>query len=144
MSTNIKTIKDLTISSNSTFKINLRILNKSNKKNYHWGKTRMFYIDVQDEFLNEIRIYFWNQEADQYYNIIKENQCYQIKNGKIKLANSRYYKPKSPFEIHAVKETKCTSIPQIACYEIFNNIIYVKDIHNQTSKRQTSIKNWFK
>ena len=101
-------LKELTTFSRDFF-IFVRIIKKSeikifetrniNNTNILTGQGKLFYFIVLDKEGNEMQCTCFNKSVDKFYNLIEEDQLYEIKGGYVKINDKKYTRIKSDYKI---------------------------------------------
>ena len=131
-------LKQLTTFSRD-FIIFIRVTKKSEIKTFETRNNNMnnssqgklFYFIVLDRDGNEMQCTCFNKAVDKFYDIIEENQLYEIKGGYVKLNDKKYTRIKSDYKIVLDENSKITKKIDNGIIKKNNmTIIRIKDIQN--------------
>ena len=131
-------LKQLTTFSRD-FIIFVRVTKKSEIKVYETRNNNMnsinhgklFYFIVLDKDGNEMQCTCFNRAADKFFNIIEEDQLYEIKGGYVKLNDKKYTRIKSDYKIVLDENSKITKKIDDGTIKKNNlTIVQIKDIQN--------------
>ena len=101
----------------------------NNMNNLNQGK--LFYFIVLDRDGNEMQCTCFNKAVDKFYDIIEEDQLYEIKGGYVKLNDKKYTRIKSDYKIVLDENSKITKKLDNGTIKKNNmSIIRIKDIQN--------------
>ena len=101
----------------------------NNMNNLNQGK--LFYFIVLDRDGNEMQCTCFNKAVDKFYDIIEEDQLYEIKGGYVKLNDKKYTRIKSDYKIVLDENSKITKKIDNGTIKKNNmSIIRIKDIQN--------------
>ena len=134
-------LKELTTFSRD-FIIFVRIIKKSeikifetrnvNNANILTGQGKLFYFIVLDKEGNEMQCTCFNKSVDKFYNLIEENQLYEIEGGYVKINDKKYTRIKSDYKI--VLDENSTITRKTEDYSIIKknhlNIINISELQN--------------
>lgn len=67
------------------------------------GEKKVFDLTIMDESC-DIKVTFWDENCDKYYDYIEVGKCYTISKGRLTPANSRYNDTKSQYEMSATPD----------------------------------------
>ena len=81
--------------------IKARVTNKSDWRTWDNGKTKgkLFSVDLLDQSGGEIRATMFNQTAERLHEVFQKDRVFYISKGQIKLANKKFNKLNSEYEI---------------------------------------------
>ena len=131
-------LKQLTTFSRD-FIILIRVTKKSEIKNFETrnnsmgtgSQGKLFYFIVLDRDGNEMQCTCFNKAADKFFDIIEEDQLYEIKGGYVKLNDKKYTKIKSDYKIVLDENSKITKKIDNGTIKKNNmTIVKIKDIQN--------------
>ena len=131
-------LKQLTTFSRD-FIIFIRVTKKSEIKTFETRNNNMnnssqgklFYFIVLDRDGNEMQCTCFNKAVDKFYDIIEEDQLYEIKGGYVKLNDKKYTRIKSDYKIVLDENSKITKKIDNGIIKKNNmTIIRIKDIQN--------------
>ena len=131
-------LKQLTTFSRD-FIIFVRVTKKSEIKTFETRNNNMnssnqgklFYFIVLDRDGNEMQCTCFNKAVDKFYDIIEEDQLYEIKGGYVKLNDKKYTRIKSDYKIVLDENSKITKkLDNGTIKENNMTIIRIKDIQN--------------
>ena len=131
-------LKQLTTFSRD-FIIFVRVTKKSEIKTFETRNNNMnssnqgklFYFIVLDRDGNEMQCTCFNKAVDKFYDIIEEDQLYEIKGGYVKLNDKKYTRIKSDYKIVLDENSKITKKLDNGTIKKNNmTIIRIKDIQN--------------
>ena len=131
-------LKQLTTFSRD-FIIFVRVTKKSEiktfeTKNNNMGTSsqgKLFYFIVLDRDGNEMQCTCFNKAVDKFFDIIEEDQLYEIKGGYVKLNDKKYTRIKSDYKIVLDENSKITKKADNGIIKKNNmTIIRIKDIPN--------------
>ena len=111
------TLKELTTFSRD-FILLVKIIKKSeikvfetrntNNTNILTGQGKLFYFIVQDQEGNEMQCTCFNKNVDKFFNLIKEDNLYEIKGGYVKINDKKYTRIKADYKIVLDENSKIT------------------------------------
>jgi len=133
-------LKELTTFSRD-FILLVRIIKKSeikvfetrntNNSNILTGQGRLFYFIVLDQEGNEMQCTCFNKAVDKFFDIIEEDQLYEIKGGYVKINDKKYTRIKSDYKIVLDENSKITKKIDNGTIKKNNmTIVHIKDIQN--------------
>lgn len=130
-------LKQLTTFSRD-FIIFVRVTKKSEIKTFETRNNNMgssqgklFYFIVLDRDGNEMQCTCFNKAVDKFFDIIEEDQLYEIKGGYVKLNDKKYTRIKSDYKIVLDENSKITKKADNGIIKKNNmTIIRIKDIPN--------------
>ena len=131
-------LKQLTTFSRD-FIIFIRVTKKSEIKTFETRNNNMnssnqgklFYFIVLDRDGNEMQCTCFNKAVDKFYDIIEEDQLYEIKGGYVKLNDKKYTRIKSDYKIVLDENSKITKKIDNGTIKKNNmTIVRIKDIQN--------------
>ena len=131
-------LKQLTTFSRD-FIIFIRVTKKSEIKTFETRNNNMnssnqgklFYFIVLDRDGNEMQCTCFNKAVDKFYDVIEEDQLYEIKGGYVKLNDKKYTRIKSDYKIVLDENSKITKKLDNGTIKKNNmSIIRIKDIQN--------------
>ena len=131
-------LKQLTTFSRD-FIIFIRVTKKSEIKTFETRNNNMnssnqgklFYFIVLDRDGNEMQCTCFNKAVDKFYDIIEEDQLYEIKGGYVKINDKKYTRIKSDYKIVLDENSKITKKIDNGTIKKNNmSIIRIKDIQN--------------
>ena len=131
-------LKQLTTFSRD-FVILIRVTKKSEIKTFETrnnsmgsgSQGKLFYFIVLDRDGNEMQCTCFNKAVDKFFDIIEEDQTYEIKGGYVKLNDKKYTRIKSDYKIVLDENSKITKKIDNGTIKKNNmNIIRIKDIQN--------------
>ena len=130
-------LKQLTTFSRD-FIIFIRVTKKSEIKTFETRNNNMgssqgklFYFIVLDRDGNEMQCTCFNKAVDKFFDIIEEDQLYEIKGGYVKLNDKKYTRIKSDYKIVLDENSKITKKADNGIIKKNNmTIIRIKDIPN--------------
>ena len=129
-------LKQLTTFSRD-FIILVRVTKKSEIKTFESrnstnGSTgRLFYFIVLDRDGNEMQCTCFNKAVDKFFDVIKEDELYEIKGGYVKLNDKKFTRIKSDYKIVLDENSKITQKIDNGTIKKNNmNIVKIKDIQN--------------
>ena len=131
-------LKQLTTFSRD-FIIFIRVTKKSEIKTFETrnnsmgsgSQGKLFYFIVLDRDGNEMQCTCFNKAVDKFFDIIEEDQTYEIKGGYVKLNDKKYTRIKSDYKIVLDENSKITKKIDNGFIKKNNmNIVRIKDIQN--------------
>ena len=131
-------LKQLTTFSRD-FIIFVRVTKKSEIKTFETrnnsmgqgSQGKLFYFIVLDRDDNEMQCTCFNKAVDKFYDVIEEDQVYEIKGGYVKLNDKKYTKIKSDYKIVLDENSKITKKIDNGTIKKNNmTIVKIKDIQN--------------
>ena len=131
-------LKQLTTFSRD-FMILIRVTKKSEIKTFETrnnsmgtqSQGKLFYFIVLDRDGNEMQCTCFNKAVDKFFDIIEEDETYEIKGGYIKLNDKKYTRIKSDYKIVLDENSKITKKFDNGTIKKNNmNIVRIKDIQN--------------
>ena len=130
-------LKQLTTFSRD-FIILIRVTKKSEIKTFESSSNAMgtnqgklFYFIVLDRDGNEMQCTCFNKAVDKFFDIIEEDQTYEIKGGYVKLNDKKFTRIKSDYKIVLDENSKITKKIDNGTIKKNNmNIVKIKDIQN--------------
>ena len=131
-------LKQLTTFSRD-FIIFIRVTKKSEIKTFETrnnsmgtgSQGKLFYFIVLDRDGNEMQCTCFNKAVDKFFDVIEEDQVYEIKGGYVKLNNKKYTKIKSDYKIVLDENSKITKKIDNGTIKKNNmTIVKIKDIQN--------------
>ena len=131
-------LKQLTTFSRD-FIILIRVTKKSEIKNFETrnnsmgtgSQGKLFYFIVLDRDGNEMQCTCFNKAADKFFDIIEEDQLYEIKGGYVKLNDKKFTRIKSDYKIVLDENSKITKKEDNGTIKKNNmTIVKIKDIQN--------------
>ena len=130
-------LKQLTTFSRD-FIILIRVTKKSEIKTFESRNSssgssqgKLFYFIVLDRDGNEMQCTCFNKAVDKFFNIVEEDQLYEIKGGYVKLNDKKFTRIKSDYKIVLDENSKITKKIDNGIIKKNNmNIIRIKDIQN--------------
>ena len=131
-------LKQLTTFSRD-FIIFIRVTKKSEIKTYETrnnsmgtgSQGKLFYFIVLDRDGNEMQCTCFNKAVDKFFDVIEEDQVYEIKGGYVKLNDKKYTKIKSDYKIVLDENSKITKKIDNGTIKKNNmTIVKIKDIQN--------------
>ena len=131
-------LKQLTTFSRD-FIIFVRVTKKSEIKTFETRNNNMnssiqgklFYFIVLDRDGNEMQCTCFNKAVDKFYDIIEEDQLYEIKGGYVKINDKKYTRIKSDYKIVLDENSKITKKIDNGTIKKNNmSIVRIKDIQN--------------
>ena len=131
-------LKQLTTFSRD-FMILIRVTKKSEIKTFETRNNNMgtqsqgklFYFIVLDRDGNEMQCTCFNKAVDKFFDIIEEDETYEIKGGYVKLNDKKYTRIKSDYKIVLDENSKITKKFDNGTIKKNNmNIVRIKDIQN--------------
>ena len=131
-------LKQLTTFSRD-FIIFVRVTKKSEIKTFETrnnsmgqgSQGKLFYFIVLDRDDNEMQCTCFNKAVDNFYDVIEEDQVYEIKGGYVKLNDKKYTKIKSDYKIVLDENSKITKKIDNGTIKKNNmTIVKIKDIQN--------------
>ena len=131
-------LKQLTTFSRD-FIIFIRVTKKSEIKTFETrnnsmgtgSQGKLFYFIVLDRDGNEMQCTCFNKAVDKFFDVIEEDQVYEIKGGYVKLNDKKYTKIKSDYKIVLDENSKITKKIDNGTIKKNNMIIVkIKDIQN--------------
>ena len=131
-------LKQLTTFSRD-FIIFIRVTKKSEIKTYETrnnsmgtgSQGKLFYFIVLDRDGNEMQCTCFNKAVDNFFDVIEEDQVYEIKGGYVKLNDKKYTKIKSDYKIVLDENSKITKKIDNGTIKKNNmTIVKIKDIQN--------------
>ena len=131
-------LKQLTTFSRD-FIIFIRVTKKSEIKTFETRNNNMnssnqgklFYFIVLDRDGNEMQCTCFNKAVDKFYDIIEEDQLYEIKGGYVKINDKKYTRIKSDYKIVLDENSKITKKIDNGTIKKNNmTIVRIKDIQN--------------
>ena len=131
-------LKQLTTFSRD-FIIFIRVTKKSEIKTFETRNNNMnssnqgklFYFIVLDRDGNEMQCTCFNKAVDKFYDIIEEDQLYEIKGGYVKINDKKYTRIKSDYKIVLDENSKITKKIDNGIIKKNNmSIVHIKDIQN--------------
>ena len=131
-------LKQLTTFSRD-FIIFIRVTKKSEIKTFETRNNNMnssnqgklFYFMVLDRDGNEMQCTCFNKAVDKFFDIIEEDQLYEIKGGYVKLNDKKYTRIKSDYKIVLDENSKITKKLDNGTIKKNNmSIVRIKDIQN--------------
>jgi len=92
---------------------------------------KLFYFIVLDRDGNEMQCTCFNKAVDKFFDVIEEDQVYEIKGGYVKLNDKKYTKIKSDYKIVLDENSKITKKIDNGIIKKNNmTIVKIKDIQN--------------
>ena len=130
-------LKQLTTFSRD-FIILIRVTKKSEIKTFEsrsnamgTNQGKLFYFIVLDRDGNEMQCTCFNKAVDKFFDIIEEDQTYEIKGGYVKLNDKKFTRIKSDYKIVLDENSKITKKIDNGTIKKNNmNIVKIKDIQN--------------
>jgi len=131
-------LKQLTTFSRD-FIIFIRVTKKSEIKTFETrnnsmgtgSQGKLFYFIVLDRDGNEMQCTCFNKAVDKFFDVIEEDQVYEIKGGYVKLNDKKYTKIKSDYKIVLDENSKITKKIDNGTIKKNNmTIVKIKDIQN--------------
>ena len=131
-------LKQLTTFSRD-FIIFIRVTKKSEIKTFETrnnsmgtgSQGKLFYFIVLDRDGNEMQCTCFNKAVDKFFDVIEEDQVYEIKGGYVKLNDKKYTKIKSDYKIVLDENSKITKKIDNGIIKKNNmTIVKIKDIQN--------------
>ena len=131
-------LKQLTTFSRD-FMILIRVTKKSEIKTFETrnnsmgtqSQGKLFYFIVLDRDGNEMQCTCFNKAVDKFFDIIEEDETYEIKGGYVKLNDKKYTRIKSDYKIVLDENSKITKKFDNGTIKKNNmNIVRIKDIQN--------------
>lgn len=131
-------LKQLTTFSRD-FIIFIRVTKKSEIKTFETrnnsmgtgSQGKLFYFIVLDRDGNEMQCTCFNKAVDKFFDVIEEDQVYEIKGGYVKLNDKKYTKIKSDYKIVLDENSKITKkIDNGIIKKNIMTIVKIKDIQN--------------
>ena len=131
-------LKQLTTFSRD-FMILIRVTKKSEIKTFETRNNNMgtqsqgklFYFIVLDRDGNEMQCTCFNKAVDKFFDVIEEDETYEIKGGYVKLNDKKYTRIKSDYKIVLDENSKITKKFDNGTIKKNNmNIVRIKDIQN--------------
>ncbi len=131
-------LKQLTTFSRD-FIIFIRVTKKSEIKTFETrnnsmgtgSQGKLFYFIVLDRDGNEMQCTCFNKAVDNFFDVIEEDQVYEIKGGYVKLNDKKYTKIKSDYKIVLDENSKITKKIDNGIIKKNNmTIVKIKDIQN--------------
>ena len=130
-------LKQLTTFSRD-FIILIRVTKKSEIKTFESrsnamgnSQGKLFYFIVLDRDGNEMQCTCFNKAVDKFFDIIEEDQTYEIKGGYVKLNDKKFTRIKSDYKIVLDENSKITKKIDNGTIKKSNmNIVRIKDIQN--------------
>ena len=131
-------LKQLTTFSRD-FIILIRVTKKSEIKTFETrnnsmgsqSQGKLFYFIVLDRDGNEMQCTCFNKAVDKFFDIIEEDQLYEIKGGYVKLNDKKYTRIKSDYKIVLDENSKITKKIDNGIIKKNNmTIVRIKDIQN--------------
>ena len=130
-------LKQLTTFSRD-FIILIRVTKKSEIKTFEsrsnamgTNQGKLFYFIVLDRDGNEMQCTCFNKAVDKFFDIIEEDQTYEIKGGYVKLNDKKFTRIKSDYKIVLDENSKITKKIDNGIIKKNNmNIVKIKDIQN--------------
>jgi len=130
-------LKQLTTFSRD-FIIFVRVTKKSEIKTFETrnnsmsnSQGKLFYFIVLDRDGNEMQCTCFNKAVDKFYDLIEEDQLYEIKGGYVKLNDKKYTRIKSDYKIVLDENSKITKKIDNGTIKKNNmSIVRIKDIQN--------------
>ena len=131
-------LKQLTTFSRD-FIIFVRVTKKSEIKTFETrnnsmgtgSQGKLFYFIVLDRDGNEMQCTCFNKAVDKFFDVIEEDQVYEIKGGYVKLNDKKYTKIKSDYKIVLDENSKITKKIDNGIIKKNNmTIVKIKDIQN--------------
>ena len=95
------------------------------------GQGKLFYFIVLDKEGNEMQVTCFNKACDKFFNIIEEDQLYEIKGGYVKLNDKKFTRIKSDYKIVLDENSKITKkVDNGSIKKHSMSIVKIKDIQN--------------
>ncbi|KAK8789438.1 hypothetical protein WA588_001323, partial [Blastocystis sp. NMH] len=93
--------------------IRCRVTSKSAVRSFHSqrGEGKLFNADLLDAEGSEIRIAFFNESVDLFFDFLQQGHVYDICNVKVSFANRRYNPLKNEYELSASRFTQIQEAP---------------------------------
>ncbi len=123
--------RDFIIFVRVTKKSEIKIFETRNNNMNNSNQGKLFYFIVLDRDGNEMQCTCFNKAVDKFYDIIEEDQLYEIKGGYVKLNDKKYTRIKSDYKIVLDENSKITKKLDNGTIKKNNmTIIRIKDIQN--------------
>ncbi len=121
--------RDFIILVRVTKKSEIKVFESRNSSGNNTGK--LFYFIVLDRDGNEMQCTCFNKAVDKFFDIIKEDELYEIKGGYVKLNDKKFTRIKSDYKIVLDENSKITKKIDTGTIKKNNmNIVRIKDIQN--------------
>ena len=121
--------RDFIILVRVTKKSEIKVFESRNSSGNNTGK--LFYFIVLDGDGNEMQCTCFNKAVDKFFDIIKEDELYEIKGGYVKLNDKKFTRIKSDYKIVLDENSKITKKIDTGTIKKNNmNIVRIKDIQN--------------
>ena len=121
--------RDFIILVRVTKKSEIKVFESRNSSGNNTGK--LFYFIVLDRDGNEMQCTCFNKAVDKFFDVIKEDELYEIKGGYVKLNDKKFTRIKSDYKIVLDENSKITKKIDTGTIKKNNmNIVRIKDIQN--------------
>ena len=123
--------RDFIIFIRVTKKSEIKVFETRNNNMNSSNQGKLFYFMVLDRDGNEMQCTCFNKAVDKFFDIIEEDQLYEIKGGYVKLNDKKYTRIKSDYKIVLDENSKITKKIDNGTIKKNNmSIVRIKDIQN--------------
>ena len=123
--------RDFIIFVRVTKKSEIKIFETRNNNMNSSNQGKLFYFIVLDRDGNEMQCTCFNKAVDKFFDIIEEDQLYEIKGGYVKINDKKYTRIKSDYKIVLDENSKITKKIDNGTIKKNNmSIVRIKDIQN--------------
>ena len=123
--------RDFIIFVRITKKSEIKIFETRNNNMNSSNQGKLFYFIVLDRDGNEMQCTCFNKAVDKFFDIIEEDQLYEIKGGYVKINDKKYTRIKSDYKIVLDENSKITKKIDNGTIKKNNmSIVRIKDIQN--------------
>ena len=124
-------LKQLTTFSRN-FTIYVRVTKKSEVKTYSQKSTgKLFYFIVLDREGSEMQVTCFNKAADKFFEMVEENEVYEIKGGYVKINDKKFTTVKSDYKIVLDENATIIHKKDIGIIKAHLTFIKISDIRTQ-------------
>ena len=123
--------RDFIIFVRVTKKSEIKVFETRNSSVNGTNQGKLFYFIVLDRDGNEMQCTCFNKAVDKFFDIIEEDQLYEIKGGYVKINDKKYTRIKSDYKIVLDENSKITKKIDNGTIKKNNmTIVHIKDIQN--------------